>query len=288
MIACLLLGACGAGKSSSGPSTTAPKSSGVRPNQIVPGPAGLEAGSQPQPNGQMWVLAGDQRARTLQSISLVNLQAAPVVPMSPGADALAQSNSGLLAVGQADGGAGSLEFRNGSTGALVTTIPLAGPVTSIAAAQDGFTFYVLVTVDKARSVNAVDAQTNAVGNSIAVPPDSLVALPDPLQHQLYVLENDGNVTTISLSSGQPVATFAVGRSPTRMVLNNDGTQLYVLKGGGGSCSVGVVDTSTQSQVSSMPAPTNCVDLQISNDSRFVYDLVGTPTFGNIQVFPVSS
>ena len=137
-------------------------------------------------------------------------------------------------------------------------------------------------------MNAVDAQTNAVGNSIAVPPDSLVALPDPLQHQLYVLESDGNVTTISLSSGQPVATFAVGRSPTRMVLNNDGTQLYVLKGGGGSCSVGVVDTSTQSQVSSMPAPTNCVDLQISNDSRFVYDLVGTSTLGNIQVFPLSS
>ena len=144
---------------------------------------------------------------------MVNLQAAPVVPVSPGADALAQSNSGLLAVGQAGGGTGSLEFRNGSTGALVTTIPLAGPVTSIAAAQDGFTFYVLVTVDKARSVNAVDAQTHAVGNSIAVPPDSLVALPDPLQHQLYVLESDGNVTTINLSSGQPVATFAVGRSP---------------------------------------------------------------------------
>ena len=73
-----------------------------------------------------------------------------------------------------------------------------------------------------------------------------------------------------------------------MVLSSDGTRLYVMKSSPVACNVGVIDTTMQAEIAALPAPANCVDVQISGDDRFIYDLVGTPVLGNIQVFNLGS
>jgi hypothetical protein len=236
----------------------------------------------------MWVLAGDAGSKTIQSINLVDSKAAPIVPVSSSADTVAQSSSGLLAVGYGLGSSGSVEFRNGSTGALVKTVPVAGPVSSLVAAEDGFSFYALTTVDGARSVSVINADGGDVTQTIPLPSDSIATAPDPLQHELYVLGSGGEVTTISLASDRPTTRFAVGQTPIQMALSSDGARLYVMKVGQASCDVGIIDTTTQTEIAGMSAPANCIDIQSSADNRYIYDLVGTPALGNVQVFAVSS
>jgi DNA-binding beta-propeller fold protein YncE len=284
----LLLGACSGPTAATKKLTSGKGTRNVSPLKIVPGPAGLEAGSQPQPNGQMWVLAGAAGSKTIQSINLVDPKAAPIVPVSSSADTLAQSSSGLLAVGYGLGSSGSVEFRNGSTGALMKTVPVAGPVSSLVAAEDGFSFYALLTVNGARSVSVINADGGDVTKTIPVPSDSIAAAPDPLQHELYVLGSGGDVTTISLASDRPTTRFAVGQTPVQMALSSDGTRLYVLKGAQASCNVGIIDTTTQTEIAGMSAPANCIDIESSGDNRYIYDLVGTPALGNIQVYALSS
>jgi DNA-binding beta-propeller fold protein YncE len=236
----------------------------------------------------MWVLAQSSGSKTIQSISLVDHKAAPIVPVGSDADALAQASSGLLAVGNGLGPSGSVEFRNGSTGVPVSTVPVAGPVSSLATGEDGVTFYALTTVQGARSVSVIDANNDTVTKTIPVASDSIAAVPDPLQKELFVLGTSGHVTTVDVASERPIAQFAVGPAPIQMALSTDGTRLYVLKVGRASCNVAVIDTTTQGQIAAMPAPANCVDIENSADDRFLYDVVGTPALGNIQVFALAS
>jgi len=48
--------------------------------------------------------------------------------------------------------------------------------------------------------------------------------------------------------------------------------------------VAVVDVATESQVRALPAPTHSVGVQASLDGHSLYLVVGTATYGNIQVF----
>ena len=283
-----LLSACGHTYTGMSPPQATSVPHRVDPIEIVPGPAGLQAGSQPLPTGQMWVLVGTTQSRNLQSINLVTGVAAPIVPISLSANSLAQANSGLLGVGQSAGQTGSLELFNGSTSPLVTTVPLAGPAMSVTAAEDGITFYVLVAVGGSRSVTIVKATPGSAVRNIALPSDATGVLPNPIQSQLYVLETGGTVETVDILSGRPVASFAVGHTPVRMALSNDGSRLYILKSVGSVSDVGVINTVTQSQVSVIPAPADCVDIQLSGDDSLLYQLVGTPAVGNIQAFRLSS
>ena len=171
---------------------------------------------------------------------------------------------------------------------MTTVVPLAGPAISVAAAQDGITFYVLVAVGSSRSVAIVRANPVSILKAIPLPSDASGVLPNPTQSELYVLQTGGKVETIDLTSGKPVTSFAVGPSPARMALSNDGTRLYILKGTGSASNVGVINTVTQSQVSAIPAPAQCVDIQLSGDDSLIYQLVGTPAVGNIQAFRLSS
>jgi hypothetical protein len=274
-----VLAACG------GPVHRAPKAP-VKPGQIIPGPAGLLAGGNPQANGTMWVVAGPGAAQNLQQVDLVSGQINKIVPLGTEADSVVESTSGTLAVGYADPG-GKVEFRDGSSGALVSSVNVGAPVKAIAEGPTASTFYVLNGTATTTSVTTVSSTGSAEPPSIGVASNT-VALAANLD-QLYLLNDLGSVTELSLStSGQPTAngSFFVGDGALRLALSPNGTSLFVLKSTGSAMNVGVFNVATEEQGQVIPAPANGVGLAVSIDGAHVYVLVGTPTLGNIQVFPV--
>jgi hypothetical protein len=270
--------------------TTAPtKLPPLNPNQILAAPAALIAGTVPQANGSMWLLAGAPTAMTVQQIDLVTGKIALIVPISANAVSLAESSTGVLAVGY-NTPTGLVEFRNGTTGAVVSTLTVGAPVKDIAAGSDGTTFFVLDGSATVTTVNVISSTHAAVPPAIGVSLDATAVALGPNDGQLYVLERSGSVDDITLGTdGAETGTnvnFPVGPSPAQMALSGDGSTLFVLKGAGSDMNVGVFNVGTERQTKVLPAPTNSVNVQVSLDATQIYVLVGTPTVGNIQVYPV--
>jgi hypothetical protein len=279
----LLLAAC------SDASSSAPQhgnSGAGKPTNVITAPAGLIAGTAPQPSGTLWVLAGGANTKTLHQLSVSASSTANPVPVSNSAVDVVESSSDLLGLGLATATTGALEFRNGSSGALVSSVPIGAPVSAVFPGADGATFYVLNGTAASKSVSVVSSLADKVTNTVAVPSDTVSIAVEPSQQRIFALESTGTVREVAIAGGTVVGAFATGPSPVTLAISNDGSTLFVLKGTGEVDDVGVIDLATQHQLKALPAPAHTVDLQLSLDSTHLYDFVGTPTYGNVQVFPV--
>jgi hypothetical protein len=278
----LVLAACGK------TTATATPSPPVTPSGVIAAPPGLLSGTTPAPNGVMWVLAGTGNVRTLQQIDLASGSDLGAIPAPSSAVAIAQSTTGLLGVGLGTATMSALEIRNSTTGALVATVPVGAPVRSIAAGVNGVTFYVLDGDAAAASVSVINTSTDQVQGTVPVPLHSVAAIPDPEQLVLWVLQPDGLVDEVALSSGKLRAEFSIGNSGLALALSPDGKTLYALKGTSSVCNVAIVHLATESVSRVLPAPADALGLVLSPDGSTLYDLVGTPTVGNIQAFSLGS
>jgi len=278
--------ACGGGGSPS--ATTNRSTATAAPVQTFPGPAGLTAAAQPQPDGYMWLLARPPTGANLQLLNLTTGKIYQVVPASAASVAVTQSPSGLVGVGLASGATGALELRNGSSGVPVATVPVGAPVKGVYAGTDGTTFYVLNGTAASASVTLVNSQTDKASVSVPVPLDTVSVVVDPAGQNLFALGSNGTVDQIGIGSGAVTASFRVGPNPVQLAVSSSGSTLYVLKSTASGADVGVVDIATESQTRALPAPANSVGLQPSADGRSLYLVVGTSQIGNIQEFSLPS
>ncbi|MHB1517716.1 MAG: YncE family protein [Acidimicrobiales bacterium] len=280
--------AAACGSSSTGSTATTAATSPVKPIRVYPGPAGLLAGAQPQPNGYLWLLARRSSVADLQELDLTTGKIAQIVPASASSTALSQSPSGVIGVGLATASTGALELRNGTSGSLVATVPIGAPVKDVVAGADGTTFYVLNGTPTSLSVTLVNAQTDKASVSVPVPLDTVAIAVDPTGQSLFALRADGHVDEVNVGTGSVAASFAVGANPFQLTTSNTGSTLYVLKSTpNGGADVGVVDLATESQTMALPAPAHSVDVQVSPDGRTLYLVVGTSTYGNVQLLSLS-
>lgn len=274
-----------AGCASSSARPTGPSTPILRPSAIIPAPAGLVGATAPAPNGVLWVLAGSASTRTLHQIDVASHAELGTVPVPSAATSVAETVTGILGVGLATATTGAVELRDGATGALLGTVPVAEPVRALAAGDTGATFYVLSANDTAASVSVIDTATDHVLRTVPMPLQAVAAVPDPAQGALCVLQPDGIVDQVALTSGSITTQFSIGNSGRALALSPDGTTLYVLKGRGSVRNVAVVHLATEAVARVLPAPADAVGLVLSPDGGTLYDIVGTPTVGNIQAFP---
>jgi hypothetical protein len=270
-----------------GSSSPRAKAVPLKPSRILAAPAGLMAGGGPQTDGTMWLIAGLVNAKTLQQINLVTDKVEQIVPIGLDADSLVESSTEILAIGYSTG---SVEFRNGSSGALLSTTTVGAPVKAIAVGSNGTTFFVLNGTSTSTSVTELSANGAAEPPSIGVSLGTIALAVATNGGKLYLLQSSGSVIDVPLSvtgaESSASATFFVGPAPVQMALSGDGSTLFVLKGTGTNMNVSVVDVGTERQTGVLPAPANSVGVLASLDSSDIYVLVGTQTAGNIQVFPV--
>lgn len=278
-----LLTACGA---KALPPSTAPsvKASHAKPRVIIPTPGGTLDGTDPEPTGSMWVVAGTAKSRGIYTIDLSTRKITGSVSVSNAASSIAESSTGILAVGLATPTTGAVEFLNGSTGAPLQTVPVAGPVVSVAVGSDGVSFYVLNGTTSAKSVTILNAQTDKVEGTLPTPADAVSVVPAPNEQSVYVLEPNGVVSQIATAGGHILTQFPIGNSGTALALNPAGNTLYVLKGQGTIENVAVVNVATESVTAVLPAPANTEALALSPNGQTLYDIVGAPGLGNIQAF----
>jgi WD40 repeat protein len=242
----------------------------------------------PQPNGTLWVLAGTPADKTLQEINLLSGKVQRIVPVAGGASTLAQSLTGTLAVGYGDSD-GTVEFRDGSTGSLLSLVTVGAPVKDISAQGDTSTFFVLDGTTSVTTVNAVNSAGQAVPPAIGVALDTVALAATPDGSQIYLLEHSGFVTDATVHTGKiksASSSFFAGKDAVQLALSDDGSNLYVLKSISSGANIGIFNVSTEEQTGVIPAPAHSTGLVGSIDGTHIYVLVGTPTVGNVQVFPI--
>jgi hypothetical protein len=259
--------------------------SGSKPQQVFAAPANLVAAAQPQPNGTLWALAGDAASKGLFDINLATGSGIGSISVSNAAQSVTESLDGVVGLALGTGRAGALELLNGNTGKVIRTIPLGAPARDVIVGTNGATFFVLDGTSRSASVTVVDSRNGAVQGTIPVPLDTVSIAPDAAGVSVYALEPDGTVSQIAIAGGKIMSTFPVGSSARSITLSPDGSTLYVLKDDGAIANVAVVNVATQSVQQVLPAPANCLQVLVSADGTQLYQLVGTPTYGNIQVSP---
>jgi DNA-binding beta-propeller fold protein YncE len=270
---------------SSGSTPPAKPTSSAGPERIVAAPKNLRAAAAPQPNGTIWTLAGDGLTRTLVQFSLSGgQQPIGAAPVSNAAQSIAESLSGVIGVALAHGKAGALELLNGSTGTVRKTIPIGAPARQVVVGDDESTFYVLNGAATSTSVTIVSSQNGKTVGTVAMPLNTVSITPDTQQATIFALQPNGIVNRIAVAGGRVIAKFRTGSYARSLALSPDGTTLYVLKGPAPTPDIAVVDVSTQSVRRVLPAPANCLQILVSPSGSELYQMVGTPAYGNIQVF----
>jgi DNA-binding beta-propeller fold protein YncE len=253
------------------------------PKRIVPGPRNLIAAAEPQPNGTMWILAG-RSSTGLFRIDSASGQVAGSTSVSVAARSVAESARGIIGLALRTHRSGALELRSGRTAKLIRTVSLPAPARQVVAGPDGTMFYVLTAWATSASVTVVNSRTGKIHGGIPVPADTVSIVPAAGQAVLYALQENGLVDEISIASGRIDSDFAVGGEGRSLALTPDGSTLYVLKGTSHVANIAVVNVATQHVRSVRPAPSHCLELLVSPSGNQLYEVVGTPGYGNIQVF----
>jgi hypothetical protein len=294
----LLLAACGGGSSTaSSPQShqsakkLAPKkplAASVKPTRIYAGPSGLTAIGPPQPNGTMWLLARTLTAANIRPLDLATGKATGIVPVSATADALTELSTATVVVGTGTVTTGSIELRNGTSGALETVIPVSDPVKSLAPGANGTTVYALEGTPATEAVAVIDTNTDKVTSTVPVSSNTIAISASVDGTELYGVQSDGMIRQYAVAGGKALAQFKVGTSATQVAVSPDGSTLYVLKGAGRGFNVAVVNVATERDVKAVPAPSNSIGLTMTPDGSTLYVGVGPSKIGNIQAYSISN
>jgi hypothetical protein len=253
--------------------------------------AGTISGTSPSADGRVWALGGTRTVKTLTEIRMSDGAVLKIAPASAASTAVAQSVTGQLAVGIGAATTGAVEFHDGAAGTVVATVPLMAPVISVAAGDDGTTFYAL-SGDNSRvgndNVAVINSQSHQVQKTISAPPESVAAQPTPDQSSVYVLTKFGQVNEISIATGQTQAQFTLNMIGVGLAMAPSGKTLFVLGGPPNGRAIALVDLNTDSQTGAVPAAGDSVALASGVDDLHLYDYVGTPKVGNVQVIQLPS
>lgn len=257
----------------------------IKPQQILAAPKDLLAAAQPQANGTLWALAGDTASKGLFDINLASGSGIGSMSVSNSAQSVTESLAGVVGLALGAGRSGALQLLDGSTGKIIQVIPLGAPARDVVVGSDGATFYVLNGTPRSASVTVVNSRNGAIQGTIPVPLNTVSIAPDAQGISLYALQPNGLISQVALAGGKIMSTFPVGSAARSVTLSPDGTTLYVLKDAGPDSNVAEVNLATESVQQVLPAPANCLQVLVSADGSELYQVVGSATYGNIQVYP---
>jgi DNA-binding beta-propeller fold protein YncE len=276
---------CALAACSSGGTPPAAPTQSTGPERILAAPKNLRSAAEPQPNGTIWTLAGDTATRALFEFNLTGGQR-PIgaTPVSDTAQSIAESLTGVIGVALGAKRTGALELLNGSTGTVARTVPIGAPARQVVVGSDGSTFYVLNGTSASASVTIVNSQNGHIIGTVPVPLDTVSIVPDLQEATIYALQPSGVISQIAVAGGRVMTNFNTGDAARSIALSPDGGTLYVLKGPVAAPNVAVVDVATESVSRVLPAPANCLQILVSPSGSELYQMVGTPGYGNIQVF----
>lgn len=246
-------------------------------------PASVVAGTAATSGGLVYVLANTGSAANVQAINTATNTVSQILPVSNASRSVAVSSTGTVAVATAAGTTGSLLFISKS-GVHHGVVALPGPTQQVIAEADGRSFLALVDAKGDFAAVSVNSTTNKVSGVTPLSNLSLSLTVSPDGTTIYDLLSTSVVQLVSVQNGKPFESFSVPTGGRAIALSADGSTLYELKGSSSDNNIAVLNVSTQSVKTVMPAPANCVGIAPSLTSLQVYDFVGTPRYSNVQLF----
>jgi len=250
-------------------------------------PASVLSGTAATSSGQVFVLANSGSAANVQAINASSGKVENIFAVSNAARSLAISATGTLAVGSATTNTGAVSFLS-RLGVHHGVVAMPGPVLQLIPEVDGRSFLALVSAKKTASAVVVNSVTDKVTNVVPLSNLSLSLAVSPDGSTIYDLLSNNVVQMVSTVSAKSFTNFAVPAGGRAIALSADGSTLFELKGAPSDDNVAVINASTQTVTSVMPAPANCVAIAPSLTQPQLYDFVGTPRYGNVQLFAVHS
>jgi DNA-binding beta-propeller fold protein YncE len=234
----------------------------------------------------MWMLAGKSTMGLFQMDSSTGGMKGSV-SVSAAARSLAESASGVIGVALGAKRSGALELLPSTGGKVFKTVALPAPARQVVMGSDGTTFYVLTETATTASVTIVGSRAGRILGTVPMPSDAVSVVPDIRQATLYALERNGLVDQIDITGHKVVAKFRVGGQGDMgqsIALSPDGNTLYVLKNDGATSNIADVNANTEAVRKVLPAPSHCVQVLVSASGGQLYEVVGTASYGNIQVY----
>lgn len=280
----LILAGCGTASAAHHAQTNKHAAVTAKPQAIYATPKDTLGITAPLPNGQLWLLAGNASSKGIFGLNLPSKEMGTSTSVSNAAAAIAEASTGVIGLGMATPTSGAVEFFNSSSGKSIATVAVSGPVESIAAGDNGTTFYALNGTPTARAVAIINSRTDKVTQSVPAPKDGVAVVASPSQQSLYILEPNGNVDEVASPSGQLESLFTIGHSGYAETLSPGGNTLYVLKGQGSTRNVAVVNINTEKVTEVLPAPRDANSLSLSPNGTTLYIGAGSSTFGNVQAY----
>lgn len=249
-------------------------------SSIIPTPNSLVGITSPTSQGDIVVLAGSTKSRGLYNIHLSDGSQSNSQSVSNNADALTETNNGVLLMGQGTHDSGAVSIVNSTSLSVSYTIPVGGPVISMTVGPSPNVLYVLTSNQKTSEVSLVNVKEKKVISSI---PMSLGTLSIATDGQtLYGLQANGDVQGISLQSKKPVFQFSAVKNPVAFVLSPDDQTLYILKRVATGENISVFNLATESQIKVIAAPRGANTIQINPDGTLLYVGVSTSKSSNVQ------
>jgi len=279
LAAALGLAACSGAKSGNNASTPAK----VVPERIIAAPRSLLSATGPLADGTMWAVAGNSSVGLFKFNSASGKETGSV-SVSQAARSVAETPTGVVAVALGTTSSGALDLMHGGGRKAFRTVSLPAPALQVVTASSGTDFYVLTAWPSSASVSIVSSSSGKIVGTVPAPKESVSVAAAPQQGLVYVLQRNGGVDDISIHGGTIESSFSVGDPGESIAVSPDGTRLYVLKGTGTVSNIAVVNAATGGIIKVLPAPSHCVQLVVSQTGQQLYEVVGSPDYGNIQVF----
>jgi hypothetical protein len=284
MIAAIIFLA-GCSNSSTSSTTTAPIK--ILPIKIIPTPAGSISESPLLFNGGIWVLAGNQYTKTLTEYDSKSGTIQNTIPTSKYATFVSTSDGITLEVGTAGPNfTGSIMFYSGITGQYLASIATPASVVAISALT-GKMAVALQTTRTAKFISIVDTVKRKIVHNYPAPIDAISVSKASDPSSFFVLTSTGSIELLQISTGQIGSEFNIGNAGRSIILASNSQIAYILKCETTFCNVTVLNTSTEEDLMALPAPANAVAISDSPDGSILYELSGTLTQGNLQIFDLS-
>ena len=165
------------------------------------------------------------------------------------------------------------------TGAVVSTVPVAGSATGVAVNADGSRAY--VTLKGAAKVAVINTATNKVLTTISTGAGPEAVAVSPNGSRVYVSNTGGStVSVIDAATNKVVASVTVGSQPTGLAVSANGSRLYVTTKA--TDQVAVVDTATNKVLTKVAVGDAPVDVAVrTGDGRaYVVNSAGSVSVVN--------
>jgi hypothetical protein len=238
-----------------------------------------------QADGSVWVLTGRTGHKTMSKIDVASGKVERIESVSGQATSIAQSSTGGLVLGTANGTSSAVVLYGGATGSFLGAVRMSAPIQNVAIASDGSVVYAVEAFRHHTTLQTFDISRKGFG--FAMSSDAVGVIPIPGGSAVWVVRSNGSLYKFGFFPQRVENRIAASTPAARALsLSPNGFSLYVLV----SESTGHQEVRTFTPRGEsrtvITVPSGSVDIANSADGSTLLDAVTRGGSGYVDVIPL--